>query len=268
MYSKPRDLLYPEDARRVRDALIDGLEYDAAFAILGERLSRLSPDCVLPTTMVVTRFGALDVENTVRKELAGLCARLAVISMISRFDRASQALLLQRRFLEGLLRIGFQKMPGPELLKIRRKTQGEIRSHSPVQVVVGLLVTGPSPALRARAMWLADIYRVRNCLAHREGIVQMEDAGDADELRVKWLKMKAIINRTELTSIPRKVDAPITLEMRFDESWRTWRIGQPVHLSAADCQDIAFSLAVLESRVLAEFEVEMNSLLRDHRPPQ
>lgn len=258
---KPRDLSFPEDARHVRDSLIHGLEYDAAFTILANRLSRLPFDAI-PKEAPAVRFAPFEAENVVHSELAGLCARLATISMVARFDRANHALLLQRRFLEGLVASGHARMPGPDFLAIMRRVRQEIRHNSPVKVVKQLLVRKPSPELLSRAKWLEDVYRVRNCLAHREGMVQMEDTGEADSLRVRWLRMKAKIDGREFTTVPFTVEKAANIELRMEESERTWRIGEPIHLTAADSQDIAVNLALLESRILAEFEAEMGPLLR------
>ena len=261
---KPRDLSFPEDARRVYNSLVHGLEYDAAFAILADRVARLPIDS-LPKNTLAVRFAPFAAENVVHKEFAGFCARLATISMVARFDRSNHALLLQRRFLEALVASGRPRMPGPELLMIMRAVRKEIRHNSPVKVVRELLVRKPSPELLSRATWLSDIYRVRNCLAHREGIVQMEDTEEADSLHVGWLEMKAKIEGTELTAVPYTVEKAANLEVRIEESERTWKIGDPIHLTAADSQDIAVNLALLESRILAEFETEMNEFLKNAR---
>ncbi len=258
---KPRDLRFPEDARHVRDSLIHGLEYDAAFTILADRMSRLPFDA-MPKEALAVRFAPFEAERVVHRELSGLCARLATISMVARFDRANHALLLQRRFLEGLMAGGHARMPGPDLMPTMRRVRQEIRHNSPVKVVKQLLVKKPSPELLSRAKWLEGVYRVRNCLAHREGIVQMEDTDEADSLRVKWLATKAKIDGRELTTVPFTVEKAANVEVRIEESERTWRIGEPLHLTASDSQNIAVNLGLLESRILAEFEVEMSKLLR------
>ena len=116
------------------DSLIHGLEYDAAFTILANRMSCLAFDAI-PKESPVVRFASFEAERTVYRELAGLCARLATISMVARFDRANHALLLQRRFLEGLVASGHPRMPGPSLLTIMRRARQEIRHNSPVKVV-------------------------------------------------------------------------------------------------------------------------------------
>jgi hypothetical protein len=90
----------------------------------------------------------------------------------------------------------------------------------------------------------------------------MEDTDEADNLRVKWLGMKTKIDGKELTTAPFTVEKAANLEVRIEESERTWRIGEPIHLTAADSQNIAVNLALLESRILAEFELEMSKLLR------
>ncbi len=254
------DLKYPQDARHVRDALVHSLEYDAAFAMLANRLSRLPENLELPNPTTVFRFGQ-GAEDTVRRELEGLCSRLATLSMISRFDKANNALLLQRRFVEYLISRRLKRIGGREYMEVRNKVNQELRRNSPVQIITGFVVSKPSRELRDRSLWLADIYRVRNCLAHREGIVQMEDTKGEDVLRVRWLSTKATIDGERLLQVPYKVEGHGNLSLFFDESFRIWKIAQAIHLNAADCQDMALSLSLLEGLVLHEFELEMDRLI-------
>jgi len=69
----------------------------------------------------------------------------------------------------------------------------------------GLIVTHPSTALKEKMDWLDGLYRVRNCLAHRLGTVQMVDVKptgvpldqtkDTDTLRAVWLRPRLLGKR-------------------------------------------------------------------------
>jgi len=272
-----RDLQYPDDARKVLDALITGLEYDAAFAILGNSLKTLATPRGQPDFGTGIRFGGGKVDHTVRREAPGLCSRFSLISMVSRFESFTESLLLQRRVLEELKTEGV-KMSGKKMWEILRSVQRDIRRLSPSQVTLQLLVENPSGELSARVDWLVGINRVRNCLAHRLGIVQMEDVrkpGQSienvqanDTLRVRWLRIKPLVDGQEIKSFPYqgKGDGKgeMKVEVMFEEYEREWKIGDIIHITPGDCQNIATSLSLLGTRVLSEFENEMNSFLQKH----
>ncbi len=98
-----RDLKYPEDARKVLDALLKGLAYDAATAVSGIALSKIPLPQNIPDFAVPVRCGGSEEDQAVRKEAPILLSRFSLISMVSRFDSYLQLLLLQRRVLEFLV---------------------------------------------------------------------------------------------------------------------------------------------------------------------
>ena len=118
--------------------------------------------------------------------------------MVSRFEVHAQALLLQRRVLEHLKAPG-KKMDGPNFWRILTQVQKDSRS-GPVKMCDGLVVAQPPAALKEKMEWLEGVYRVRNCLAHRLGRVQMVDVKplgvplnqtkEEDRLRAVWLRVR------------------------------------------------------------------------------
>jgi len=272
-----RDIQYPEDARKLVDSLINGLEYDAAFSVLGNGLKNFPQPKGQPDFSTGFRFGGEQADKAVRRDAPGLCSRFALISMVSRFERFTQRLLLQRKVLEELKMEGV-KMTPPKMWRIIKGIQKDIRRLSSAQVTLQLLVTNPSTKLTSRTDWLSGINRVRNCLAHRLGIVQMEDVKtpnlsiedtkDTDTLKVKWLKLKATADGEEIKSFPyhSKINgnAQIKVEVQFEEYEREWKIGEVIHIAPLECQEIGWSLALLGNQVIAEFENEMNAFLNLH----
>ncbi len=270
-----RDLQYPEDARKLVDSLHIGLEYDAAFAVLGSSLKNAPQPKEQPDFSTGIRFGGKEADDAVRRDAVGLCSRFALVSMVSRFEAFTQSLLLQRRVLEELKTENARMTPSI-MWAILRGIQKDIRRLSSAQVTLELLVKQPSIELSARAGWLVGINRVRNCLAHRLGIIQMEDVRnpgasiedikDTDTLKVKWIRLKPSVDGEEIKSFPyqRKGETKgnMKVEVNFEEYEREWKIGDVIQITPLECQGIGISLALLANQVLAEFEIEMNSFLQ------
>lgn len=272
-----RDLQYPEDARKLVDSLINGLKYDAAFAVLGNSLKNVSQPKDRPDFSTGIRFGGMEADLAVKRDALGLCSRFSLISMVSRFDRFTQQLLLQRRVLEEL-KVENEKMTSAKMWGILRSVQKDIRRLSSAQVATELLVIKPSTELTSQTEWLIGINRVRNCLAHRLGIVQMEDVKapgssiedikDTDTLKVKWLRLKPTVDGEEICfPYQAKGDgkSEVKVEAKFEEYEREWKIGDVIHITPLECQGIGISFALLGKQVLTEFENEMNDFLKRNK---
>jgi hypothetical protein len=264
-----RDLIYPDDARKVIDSLHGGLRYDAAVGVLGNTCSEAPLKGDGPDFRTGIRYGGVEEDKAARRDAKGLLPRLALISMVSRFERHAQLLLLQRRVLEELGKSG-KKMVSERMWNILRKVNKEVR-EGPVKVCSELVVEHPSPALMGRMKWLSGICKIRNCLAHRLGNVEMvdvkrpgtsiDDIQEGDKLRAVWLRIKASIDGKEILSFPHQVSGPSEVAVSFEEYEREWGIGEQIEITALECQAIAMSLSLLGNQLLADFEREMNNLL-------
>ena len=156
------------------------------------------------------------------------------------------------------------------LWRILKTANDEYRS-GPVKVCSERLVQKPSTELLSRMKWLDGIYRVRNCLAHRLGKVQLVDVKkpgtsfydikDTDTLKVGWLTLKATLDGEEIKQFPHEAPHGGKLECKFEEYERECRIGDSIEVTPLECQGIAMSLSLLGNQVLADFEREMNALL-------
>jgi hypothetical protein len=262
-----RDLEYPEDAQRVIASLHAGLRYDAAVAVLGLAAAKAELGGDGPDFTVGVRYGGRAEDEAVRRDAPGLLSRFSLVSMVSRIDRHAQHLLLQRRVLEHLGGPDTRMEPGA-MWGILRRVASESRQGI-VKLCSALVVEEPSSGLSERMEWLEGLVRVRNCLAHRLGQVQIEDAKppespleetkDSDTLKVSWLRLKASLNGVELKSFPHQGGGQ--LDVRFEEDQREWRVGDQIEVAPSDCQAIAMSLSLLGNQLLADFEREMNRAL-------
>lgn len=265
-----RDLHYPEEARKALDSLLHGLAYDAAVSVAGVALSRVPLPQGSPDFSVPVRCGGIEQDQAVRREAPSLFARFALISMVSRFEVHTQELLLQRKVLEHL-RIPGSRMDGPSFWRILTQVQQDSRS-GPVRMCDGLVVVHPSDALKQRMEWLEGLYRVRNCLAHRLGRVQMVDVKppgtplnqtkEEDRLRAVWLRVR-------VSAKEREVQLPYTPsgalgqvdKIDFVPEVREWKVGDMIVVDPLDCQSIAISFSMLGTQLQTDFEREMNALL-------
>jgi len=187
--------------------------------------------------------------------------------MISRVEVHGQDLLLQRRVLEDL-KDGQRMNPG-KMWSLLKKVHTESK-QGPVKLCSELVVQKPSSSLLARMTWLDGVYRIRNCLAHRLGQVQivdvkppgksLEETSDDDTLKVTWLKIEASVNGNKIESFPHHGGGE--MQIHFREIEREWRVGEKIQITADDCQAIAMSLSMLGNQLLQDFLTEMNQILR------
>jgi hypothetical protein len=134
----------------------------------------------------------------------------------------------------------------------------------------GLIVVHPSAALKEKMEWLHGLYRVRRCLAHRLGRVQMVDVKpsgvpldktkDTDSLRAVWLRLRFLVNGNEV-QLPYNSTEAAQGAIDFEPYVREWKIGEQIEVNPLECQGIAMSLSMLAQQLWGEFEFEMNALL-------
>jgi hypothetical protein len=118
--------------------------------------------------------------------------------------------------------------------------------------------------------WLNGLYRVRNCLAHRLGRVQMIDVKppgvplnqtkDDDRLRAIWLRLRISVEGQEI-QLPYSPTKDAQGRVEFERHIREWKIGDQIDIDPLDCQSIAISFSLLAQQLQEDFEREMNGLL-------
>lgn len=136
----------------------------------------------------------------------------------------------------------------------------------------GMVVAQPSAALKKKMEWLDGLYRVRNCLAHRLGRVQMIDikpsdvplfkTKDTDTLKAVWLRPRILVDGKEV-QLPYTNTGTAAAQgtVDFESYVREWKIGEQIDVNPLDCQAIAMSLSMLGQQLQADFEGEMNVLV-------
>lgn len=267
-----RDLKFPEDARKVVDALHKSLRYDASIAVLGNACPGIPLPANGPDFSTGFRIGGREEDEAVRREAPGLLSRLAFSSMVSRIDNYGRELLLQRRVIEWFAQSS-RKLGPADFWPIWRKVQRESRG-GPVKVYSELIVEHPSPELSQRMRWLDGLVSVRNCLTHRLGIVQLEDVKtpgsqiedvkETDRLKAMWLRLKLFVDGNEVTEFPYHHQGAEDGDgqIKFEEYEREWAVGDTIHITPLDCQAIGMSLSLLGNVVLRDFEAEINALMQ------
>lgn len=261
-----RDLEFPQDALRTIEALHTGLRYDAALAALGNAAANASLPNSGADLSTGIRYGDRAEDEAVRRDAPGLLARLALISMVSRLDVAAQNLLLQRRVIECLGTIG-RRMDSKTFWSILRQVHVDSR-QGVVALCTRLVVEQPSTDLLNRARWLDGINRVRNCLSHRLGRVQLvdvvppgkrlEEVSESDALRCVWLRPRVLDGGREITIFPhiKQGDGPFVAS--FVEEEKVWRVGDQIEVTPSECQAIAMSLSFVGNHVLADFRRDID----------
>ncbi len=102
------------------------------------------------------------------------------------------------------------------------------------------------------------IQQVRNCLTHRHGIVSKQDCDDGDELIVKWMGFDLFIETPtgETIDLVLPLKEPIhlkdggTVNIRFSERIRAYKIGTPVDLEAKDLVEICNFVLISTGQIL------------------
>lgn len=218
------------------------------------------------------RYGGRIEDEAVRRDAAGLLSRFSLISMVSHIEQHAQLLLLQRRVIEEMVSTG-QRLDSKSMWKILRGVHKDSLS-GPVKLCSELVVKEPSIELASKMNWLDGIVRVRNCLAHRLGYVQMQDVRsgkpieeikDSDTLKAIWLRLKVSDNGKVIETFPH-ISSGKGFDYTFEEFKREWRIGDHIDVTPEECQAIGISLALLANQLLDDFEREINIFLSSTNP--
>jgi hypothetical protein len=100
---------------------------------------------------------------------------------------------------------------------------------------------------------IISINAARNCLAHRRGIVGLEDVDDAkDFMTVKWhrLRLQATDDGREV-GVGSYFEKPTTLAISLVRRSRRFRLGQSVTLTSADYVEVANTFVLYGNQLQA-----------------
>lgn len=261
-----QDLKYPEDAIKVIDSLATAMRYVASVAVLGVRVRELPEAEGGPVGDVRFRASGKHEDMAVQREAPLLLSRFALLQALSHFEHHACLLLLQRRVLEHLA--PDKRMQPGELWNILKNVHQESKP-GPVRVAFEKVVTAPSRNLAEMRPWLEGLYAVRNCLAHRNGQVEIVDVApdqrrlelttDADRLRATWLNVT-------ITSGGEPVELPFQhkgddLGVALNPYSREWRVGEKIDVTPSEIQGICLAVTLLGKELLRCFLTEMDEVL-------
>lgn len=259
MCSGIRDLQFPADAREVIDNLHIGLGYDSAIALLSAPVSKIT---VKPTDWFESAFypnaSAHEVQGVISKA-PELLSRLAFVTMVSRFEESMSSLLLQRVVIDTLLASN-QRMNPETMWSVLEKTHK--LSKEGVRKTALYVAGEADEELTLRLSWLDGLIDVRNCLIHRFGRVQMidckpkgsplRDSQESDRLRATW--MKAEVRDADGNAVDETRRLGENPEFRMVAVSREWKVGDTLHITPQESQDLARTLSLIANAVLAAFE--------------
>jgi hypothetical protein len=121
-------------------------------------------------------------------------------------------------------------------------------------------VGGQADALPS-LLWFNDLYRLRNCLMHRNGKVGAEDVDANSVFSVTWQKIVLTADGQPVVSVGQRLEKGQELALQFEQEVRVWKVGEVIQLTAEDCQEMAWSLVSLSDQVSREVHAGMEQLL-------
>lgn len=264
-----RDLEFPHDIDRENDQILERIAYWAAMSVLGEHCHKIPIPKEKNEDPVFYRLASEGLEEVVRREAASFMARYSLVAMITEMERMCGRLLLQRRYLESL-DSPTARIAGRELLVIKRRATASVRG---LVDCCKKLVTMRSVELEARLVWLDGINRVRNCIAHNEGLVSLEDikrpgtsiedVKEEDKLEVLWLTPQYSNSHGIIESLAGYVHPGGDFNVTLLETKRSWSIGERIDVTAQDCQYIAQTLQTVANHICYGLKTELNKDLVD-----
>lgn len=108
--------------------------------------------------------------------------------------------------------------------------------------------------------YLASVSRVRNCLAHRRGIVGQKDVDENGVLKVTWWTLDVFAETPKGEQISLKpplpnggviVEAGGTIKARFTDHELQFNVGQVVELTISDLSEICLLVSLAAKEILA-----------------
>ncbi len=229
----------------------------AAFAAVGERLGKLPRDLDLPAPDILIRFGHQGSEGEyqeeppeVRDNFAEYCARFSVVGMVT----ACEEFLHRVLFTASIGAASHEhngRLTGPEFNEMREGIRKEVRRSSVDGLALAALRRlNLEESVVPQISYFRSVHGIRKCLLHRGGIVREDDVDEEGFLRAVWCRPVFLLGDEEIKSFPLLGKDGDTISFRFDETARSWRLGDHVKLTARDCQDIAWTLSAFAQQTI------------------
>ena len=230
------------------------IELNTAFAELSERFSQIPDEYELPRTGRVFQLRDPQAKSLSRSDFVWMSARMVAVSLISCTESYLTDLFVIRRWVESVIE-GNGQLDGETANTIRRRVLSQEARTSPGNLTAKIVLNPSSDLTRANA-WLDSIYRLRVCLAHRNGVVDVPDVDGNDQLVTLWRKTRLYLEGEEITRLPTPVKKGQVITIQLSDESRTYAVGQSINVSMQDCHDMAFSLSYLGSLVANELASE------------
>lgn len=110
---------------------------------------------------------------------------------------------------------------------------------------------------------IASLYRVRNCLVHRGGIVQLPDVDASGRLVASWLALNPFLVSSTGEQPLRPgldVEAGSRIEIRHELNSKVFPLGGRVLFSAEEFHEIAYGFSLLGKEVAQTLEQRMRAV--------
>ena len=246
-----------EQLRGHQAVLHSNLERSAAHAVLAERFAKLPTTTSLPSADVIMNFGDVPHPETWR-EFGSYCARYSLLSMIAASEDYLGQLLFMAMLAKGASGEG---LSGEEFHRVLEKCRKVMRSTPRIAVRNTLAAVGRQTEAIPSLSWFNDLYRLRNCLMHRNGKVGVEDVDANGVFSLTWQRPVLTADDQPIVSVGQRLEKGQELAVQFEDEVRVWKVGEVIRLTAGDCQEMAWSLFSFSIGVSREVHAGMEQLL-------
>ena len=106
-----------------------------------------------------------------------------------------------------------------------------------------------------------SLYSLRISLTHRDGLVSDSDAPDGT-LLVGWRRLEMLLDGEPMPPLPARVEKGGAVQARVGVQQRTFQVGEQIHLTPDDCQEIAFTLTTFASNIVTKVHERLRELIR------
>ncbi|MEX0999518.1 MAG: hypothetical protein WD000_06110 [Thermodesulfobacteriota bacterium] len=266
----PSKLQFPEEAEKIIDSLLEGIRYYTSLAVLGESIGSISDeDFSISNFTSGIRLGGAKKDKLVKLDVPILLARFSLNSIVTLFETHTHSLLMQRKCLEEFLNSDQGVIKPDKFWEIQCNVINIMRGNNSLdEIITKHLILKPSEKLTKNMEWLKGMIRVRNCLSHRLGKVGLEDikpkgvprveVTSDQSLKVKWIRLKAMINGEEIKTFPHKGGGKVSFDK--EEYTREWKIREEIKITPAECQLLAMTLSELALQIFSEYKKEILEL--------
>lgn len=207
------------------------------FSRIGEQLAALGTGVELPPSPVVLKFGPSDEEHIQEFVQGNFNLFVQYFSLLALCAATEQFYLIACMTIEFALRAQNNggQISGTEINEIQNQLLVQSRRHTWYKFKEYGLALTYTPHFES-------LLSVRNCLAHRHGVVDRRDLRDSSELEATWFTYDLVLNDTIIESIPFDTKEGGTLGIKINAVKRTWRPSDRIKLTSKELFDMNFTI--------------------------